>query len=121
MADVQTAAAAKASPLEDLTPETSAETTKEATPAHSESTPSGQPDADTDDLDDENAAMLDEKIATARSRLSPLHCLFCAHTYSFKDNLMHMSSEHSYFILDAEYLVDPTGLITYLREKLAVG
>ena len=34
---------------------------------------------------------------------------------------MHMSSEHSFFILDAEYLIDPTGLITYLREELAVG
>ena len=32
-----------------------------------------------------------------------------------------MSSEHSFFIPDAEYLVDPTGLITYLGEKLAVG
>ena len=32
-----------------------------------------------------------------------------------------MSNEHSFFIPDAEYLVDPTGLITYLGEKLAVG
>jgi pre-60S factor REI1 len=115
------AAAAKASSLEDRTPETSAETAKEASPTHSEST-LGQPDADADDLDDEDAATLEEKIAAARSRLSPLHCLFCAHTSSsFEDNLTHMSSEHSFFIPDAEYLVDPTGLITYLGEKLAVG
>jgi len=32
-----------------------------------------------------------------------------------------MSTEHSFFIPDAEYLVDPTGLIAYLGEKLAVG
>jgi len=115
------AAAAKASSLEDRTSETSAETATEPSPTHSEST-LGQPDVDADDLDDENAATLDEKIAAARSRLSPLHCLFCAHTSSssFEDNLTHMSSEHSFFIPDAEYLVDPTGLITYLGEKLAV-
>ena len=115
-------APARASPLEDRTPETSAETTKGAPPTHSESTSSGQPDANADDSDDENAATLDEKIAAARSRLSPLHCLFCAQTSSsFEDNLTHMSNEHSFFIPDAEYLVDPTGLITYLGEKLAVG
>ena len=116
------AAAAKEYSLEDRTPETSAETMKEAAPTDSEST-LGQPDADADDLDDENAATLDEKIAAARSRLSPLHCLFCAHTpsSSFEANLTHMSSTHSFFIPDAEYLVDPTGLITYLGEKLAVA
>jgi pre-60S factor REI1 len=117
------AAAARASSLEERTPETPAETTEEAPPTHSEST-LGQPDvdADADDLDDENAVTLDEKIAAARSRLSPLHCLFCAQTSSsFEDNLTHMSSEHSFFIADAEYLVDPTGLIAYLGEKLAVG
>ena len=117
------AAAANASlSLEDRTPETSAETTgtMEAPPTHSESA-SGQSDADDDDLDDENAATLDEKIAAARSRLSPLHCLFCTHTSSsFEDNLTHMSTDHSFFIPDAEYFVDPTGLITYLGEKLAV-
>lgn len=119
------AAAAKASSSEDQTPETSAETTKEVPPTHDSESTLGQPDddADGDDLDDENAATLDEKIAAARSRLSPLHCLFCTQTPSstFEDNLTHMSSEHSFFIPDAEYLVDPTGLIAYLGEKVAVG
>ncbi len=101
----------------DRSPETSAETTEPAPPTHSTL---GQPDAD--DLDDEGDGTLDEKIAAARSRLSPLHCLFCAHiSSSFEDNLTHMSSEHSFFIPDAEYLVDPKGLIAYLGEKLAVG
>ncbi|KAF8471429.1 hypothetical protein DFH94DRAFT_847400 [Russula ochroleuca] len=44
-------------------------------------------------------AMLEEKLAAARSQLSP----------------------HSFFIPDTEYLVDPTGLIAYLGEKVAVG
>jgi pre-60S factor REI1 len=110
------AAPTKAPSVEDRAPETSAETTKEAPPTHSTLGP------DAGDLDNESAATtLDEKIAAARSRLSPLHCLFCAHTSSFEDNLTHMSSEHSFFIPDAEYLVDPTGLIAYLGEKLAVG
>ena len=32
-----------------------------------------------------------------------------------------MSGEHSFFIPDLEYLTDPTGLIAYLGEKIAVG
>jgi pre-60S factor REI1 len=32
-----------------------------------------------------------------------------------------MSTAHSFFIPDADYLVDITGLITYLGEKIAVG
>jgi pre-60S factor REI1 len=75
-----------------------------------------------DNLDDENAQTLDEKIAAARSRLSPTDCLFCAQvSSSLEDNLLHMSGEHSFFIPDLEYLTDPTGLITYLGEKIAVG
>ncbi|KAI9442441.1 C2H2 type zinc-finger-domain-containing protein [Lactarius indigo] len=82
---------------------------------------SGPPNA-ADDLDDEGALTLDEKIAAARSRLSPTDCLFCVHaSTSIADNLLHMSGEHSFFIPDIEYLTDPTGLVTYLGEKIAVG
>ena len=77
-------------------------------------------DADADE-DDVNQT-LDQKIAAARSRLSPSHCLFCpATSSSLEDNLTHMSVEHSFFIPDAEYLVDLTGLVVYLGEKVAVG
>ena len=73
-------------------------------------------------MDDESALTLEEKIAAARSRLSPTDCLFCAHVSpSIEDNILHMSGEHSFFIPDLEYLTDPTGLITYLGEKIAVG
>lgn len=65
---------------------------------------------------------IDAKIAAARSRLSPVHCLFCTHTSSaLSENLTHMSSSHSFFVPDADYLVDLPGLITYLGEKIAVG
>ena len=110
------AAKASSSPA-DQSPGTSATPMKGAPPTHSTST---QPDADYEG--DEDTATLDEKIAAARSRLSPVHCLFCAHiSSSLEDNLTHMSSEHSFFIPDAEYLVDITGLIAYLGEKIAVG
>ncbi|KAH8985988.1 C2H2 type zinc-finger-domain-containing protein [Lactarius hatsudake] len=84
--------------------------------------PTSGPASAADDPDDESALTLDEKIAAARSRLSPTDCLFCVQaSSSMADNLLHMSGEHSFFIPDVEYLTDPTGLITYLGEKIAVG
>lgn len=72
--------------------------------------------------DKDEELMIDEKIAAARARLSPTHCLFCSvHSTSLEDSLTHMSSVHSFFIPDAEYLIDLPGLITYLGEKIAVG
>ena len=99
-------------------PELANDATKPAPPA-----PPVSESPNADDLDDdENALTLDEKIAAARSRLSPTDCLFCAHvSSSLEDNLFHMSGEHSFFIPDLEYLTDPTGLIAYLGEKIAVG
>ncbi|KAF8894908.1 C2H2 type zinc-finger-domain-containing protein [Gymnopilus junonius] len=72
--------------------------------------------------DDEVVKTIEEKIAAARLRLSDKHCLFCSHVSSSLDNnLTHMSTAHSFFIPDAEYLIDIPGLITYLGEKIAVG
>lgn len=65
---------------------------------------------------------IDQKIASARSRLSPSHCLFCPTlSSSLPENLTHMSTAHSFFVPEADYLVDLAGLITYLGEKIAVG
>ncbi|CAL1707013.1 unnamed protein product [Somion occarium] len=65
---------------------------------------------------------IDEKIAAARARLSPSHCLFClSASSSTEENLAHMSAAHSFFLPDTEYLVDLSGLLTYLGEKIAVG
>ncbi len=76
-----------------------------------------------DDADDDEVGMsIDAKIAAARNRLSTAHCLFCTHVAaSLEDNLAHMSSAHSFFIPDRDYLVDLPGLLTYLGEKIAVG
>ncbi|KAJ7675056.1 C2H2 type zinc-finger-domain-containing protein [Mycena rosella] len=77
---------------------------------------------DGDASDSEINQTIDEKIAAARARLSPNTCLFCAHECSLlDDNLTHMSTAHSFFIPDAEYLIDIQGLISYLGEKIAVG
>ncbi|KAG6857254.1 hypothetical protein H0H87_007087 [Tephrocybe sp. NHM501043] len=73
-------------------------------------------------LDDDIEQSIDEKIAAARARLTPTHCLFCSQeTTSLEETLTHMSQIHSFFIPDADYLVDITGLIIYLGEKIAVG
>ncbi|KAH8119372.1 C2H2 type zinc-finger-domain-containing protein [Phellopilus nigrolimitatus] len=86
--------------------------------------PSFQPilTVDADATEEDITKTIDEKIAAARSRLSVQHCLFCAAiSPSLEDNLKHMSTAHSFFVPDADYLVDIAGLITYLGEKIAVG
>ncbi|KAH9949613.1 C2H2 type zinc-finger-domain-containing protein [Amylocystis lapponica] len=96
--------------------------------AESESAPQTQPQqpisiaVDTDASEDQVNQTIDEKIAAARSRLSPKQCLFCPEaSASLEANLTHMSIAHSFFVPDAEYLVDLPGLLTYLGEKVAVG
>jgi pre-60S factor REI1 len=72
--------------------------------------------------DDDINQTIDKKIAAARTRLSPCHCLFCSLVSpDLADNLTHMSMAHSFFIPDADYLIDISGLISYLGEKIAVG
>lgn len=62
------------------------------------------------------------KIATARENMDPNACLFCqSASTSISSNLEHMSSSHSFFIPDAEYLVDLPGLLAYLGEKINIG
>lgn len=77
---------------------------------------------DEDDEDDEVMLTLEERIAAARNRIGVTSCLFCSSTAETIDaNLEHMASVHSFFIPDADYLVDLPGLITYLGEKIAIG
>ena len=74
------------------------------------------------DEDDQVIKSIDEKIAAARSRLSTTSCLFCHQvSVSLDDSLTHMSLAHSFFIPDAQFLIDIPGLILYLGEKIAVG
>lgn len=49
-------------------------------------------------------------------------CMFCNHrSESLVDNVKHMSVAHSFFIPDADYLVDMEGLLVYLADKIAKG
>ncbi len=44
-------------------------------------------------------------------------CLFCSHiSDSLDTNVAHMTTAHSFFIPDVEYLIDLEGLISYLGE-----
>lgn len=71
--------------------------------------------------EEEMMAMIDEKIKNA-PRLEENDCLFCTHkSDSFEDNMTHMTTTHSLFIPDIEFLVDLRGLIRYLGEKISVG
>lgn len=80
-------------------------------------------------LDEEDASSEGEleralaaKIDTARENMDPNACLFCQSvSTSISSNLEHMSSTHSFFIPDAEYLVDLPGLLAYLGEKINIG
>lgn len=50
------------------------------------------------------------------------NCLFCSHHSSnMLKNLKHMSIAHSFFLPDADYLVNPQGLLMYLGEKVCQG
>uniref|UniRef100_T1IQQ3 C2H2-type domain-containing protein n=1 Tax=Strigamia maritima TaxID=126957 RepID=T1IQQ3_STRMM len=71
---------------------------------------------DDDDDDEEWEDLADEPPLTVDE------CLFC----SFKsdnviENLKHMTTEHSFFVPDVEYLADLEGLIKYLAEKVSCG
>ena len=67
---------------------------------------------DEDATEEQINQTIDEKIAAARARLSPTQCLFCTSATpaaTLEENLMHMSAAHSFFVPDAEYLVDLVG------------
>ncbi|KNE56087.1 hypothetical protein AMAG_01929 [Allomyces macrogynus ATCC 38327] len=66
-------------------------------------------------------ALADQKIKSA-VKLEPTDCLFCPRKSESMDlNLDHMTTAHSFFIPDIDYLVDLPGLLAYLAEKLTVG
>lgn len=49
-------------------------------------------------------------------------CIFCPHhSDDMVENVKHMSSVHSFFIPDTEFIVDLDGLLMYLGEKVARG
>ena len=65
---------------------------------------------------------IDDRIASLRSRISPLQCLFCPALafQSIDENVSHMASAHSFFIPDLEYLTNLSGLLSLLGERIVV-
>ena len=57
----------------------------------------------------------EDESANKEKSFSPLQCLFCnVESVSMETNLTHMSHAHSFFIPDAEYLIDMESLLSYL-------
>ncbi|PVU90466.1 hypothetical protein BB559_004609 [Furculomyces boomerangus] len=65
--------------------------------------------------------LIDKKMKTAR-RLKIEDCLFCnCRSESLAQNMIHMEKLHSFFIPDSDYLIDLSGLVGYLGEKITVA
>ena len=62
-----------------------------------------------DDSDAESCESWDE------NSIGIEECLFCSHIgSSLEENVRHMTMKHSFFLPDAEYIMDLEGLISYL-------
>lgn len=70
------------------------------------------------------AAMEEEDLIDSRPAPEPVilsleSCIFCkVVSSSFEDNLKHMTSEHSFFVPDIEYIDNLEGLIRFLQSKV---
>ena len=63
----------------------------------------------------------EDQSASKEESFSPLQCLFCnVESASMDSNLTHMSHAHSFFIPDAEYLIDMESLLSYLFAVVSV-
>ncbi|ESP01894.1 hypothetical protein LOTGIDRAFT_238085 [Lottia gigantea] len=83
---------------------------------------SQSPDAEMSDDDDEEGSEVESWNSDDVESLPIEECLFCSVIGdSLEDNVKHMTEEHSFFIPDAEYLVNLEGLISYLGEKVGVA
>ena len=116
--EIKAALKPKETPTPAVAPSVPTEVTSKAPPPETV-----QEDAEVDDEDgDEEMQTIDQKIAASRNRLSPTSCLFCpTSSPSLELNLDHMASSHSFFIPEADFLIDLPGLLTYLGDKVSVG
>ncbi|XP_063699843.1 cytoplasmic 60S subunit biogenesis factor ZNF622 [Culicoides brevitarsis] len=80
-------------------------------------------ESDDDDDDDMEVEEVDsdewEADENFENPIANNNCLFCDHhSKNIVNNVKHMSLEHSFFIPDAEFVVDLEGLLSYLAEKI---
>ncbi|WWC67641.1 uncharacterized protein I206_101551 [Kwoniella pini CBS 10737] len=72
--------------------------------------------------DEDDSGDFAARIAKSRRRIQPTDCLFCSAAQASVDhNVAHMAKQHSFFIPDRDILLDVSGLLSYLGEKVAVG
>ena len=63
----------------------------------------------------------EDLLANKEESFSPFRCLFCnVESASIDSNLTHMSHAHSFFIPDAEYLIDMESFLSYLFAVVSV-
>ena len=63
----------------------------------------------------------EDQLANKEESFSPFQCLFCnVESASMDSNLTHMSYAHSFFIPDAEYLIDMESFLNYLFAVVSV-
>ena len=63
----------------------------------------------------------EDQLADMKESFSPFRCLFCNfESASMDHNLTHMSHAHSFFIPDAEYLIDMESFLSYLFALVSV-
>lgn len=78
-----------------------------------------QEEEEDDDSMDVESVDSDEWDDDTENPIDNNDCIFCEHhSKSLVKNLKHMSIAHSFFIPDAEYCSDVTGLLSYLAEKV---
>ncbi|AQZ09765.1 REI1 (YBR267W) [Zygosaccharomyces parabailii] len=76
-----------------------------------------------DDVTEEQLAekLMQEKISN-RVDIPVEECLFCGkHFTDLNTNTDHMFKNHGFYIPEQNYLVDKTGLIRYISEKIGLG
>jgi len=77
---------------------------------------------DEDDSDEEEVEEMEQDDEELGDPLPVTDCLFCSHHSSnLERNVVHMTSQHSFFLPDAEFIVDLEGLIEYLGAKVGQG
>ena len=71
--------------------------------------------------EEDQSANEEDQSADKEESFSPLQCLFCnLESASMDSNLTHMSHAHSFFIPDAEHLIDMESLLSYLFAVISV-
>jgi len=77
---------------------------------------------DDEDIEEVDSDEWDEDDSEEGDPIPLSDCLFCSHhSASLDKNLVHMTSDHSFFLPDADYIVDLEGLLTYLGAKVGQG